>query len=106
MNKKTQLWMFPDETTCNAEIVRFIASNNIVRTRWKELVYDRDNIDFHFYEMEDPGEWYGSMMGVEFETEVGLVVQFAAWFDEEYYQNEGEYLQKVMDAFMLLNLPE
>lgn len=103
---KRQLWMFPDERTCNAEIVRFIASHNIVKTNYTQFFCDRENTDIQFYEMDDPGDWYGSMMGVVFETSDGLSVQFGSWFDEEYYREEGEYIQRILDAFTLLTPPD
>lgn len=102
---KPQLWMFPDEKTCNAEIVRFIASHDIISTDYKDFYCDREGLDMQFFEMDDPGEWYGTMVGVHFITAEGLEVYFGSWFDEEYYINEGEYIQSILDAMFMLTPP-
>ena len=100
-----KVWMYPDDTTANAEMVKYIASNRIVDTRWTDFWNDRDVIDFTFYGMDDPGEWYGGMMGVQLTNDRGDRIIFASWVDPEYEKEFGDYFDRVMDAFALLFRP-
>lgn len=102
---KVQVWMYPDDETANAELVRFISLNKIVDTQWTDFWNDRDMIDFRFFGMDDPGQWFGGMMGVQLTTEDGLCVIFASWITEEYRKEFGEYFNRVMDAFTLMTKP-
>ena len=104
--KKVKVWMYPDDNTANAEMVKYIANNKIVDTRWTDFWADRDVIDFTYYGMSDPGEWYGGMMGVQLTNDEGEQVIFASWVDPDYEEKFGEYFDKVMDAFMLLSKPK
>lgn len=102
---RVKVWMYPDDTTANAEMVKYIATNKIVDTQWTDFWNDRDVIDFTYYGMDDPGEWYGGMMGVQFTNDKGETVIFASWIDPDYEKEFGDYFDRVMDAFTLLSRP-
>ncbi len=101
-----KVWMYPDDATANAEMVKYIASNRIVGTLWTDFWNDRDVIDFTFYGMDDPGEWYGGMMGVQLTNDKGERVIFASWVDPDYEAEFGDYFDRVMSAFKLFSKPE
>lgn len=103
--KNVKVWIYPDDATANSEMVKYIASNKIVDTQWTYFWNDRDVIDFTFYGMDDPGEWYGGMMGVQLTNDKGECVIFASWINPE-DDGFGEYFDKVMEAFLLFSKPE
>lgn len=104
--ENVKVWMYPNDETANAELVRYIATNTIVDTRWTDFWNDRDVIDFTYYGMDDPGDWYGGMMGVQLTNADGERVIFASWVDPDYEKEFGDYFERVMSAFSLLSKPE
>lgn len=100
---KTKVWMYPDDNSANAAIVKYIRENRIVKTDWIDFWNDREILNFSFFGMKDPKEWFGSMSGVELTNADGECIIFASWFTPFYGMEFEDCLNKVVDAVTLFS---
>lgn len=100
MENKIKVWFYPDDNSANAAMVQYISSHTIVDTQWTDFWNDRGDLDFSFIGMDDPGDWYGGMMGVQLTADSGECVIFASWIDPDDCADESdEYFDRLMMAF-------
>ena len=96
-----KVWMYPDEASANSAMVDFIKHNKITGTESIDFYNDPYVLDFEFFNMEDPGNWYGTLPGVMLTDISGRKVIFASWFSPFYDMKFEDYLAKVVKAVTL-----
>lgn len=99
---KVKVFLYKDKADADAALVEYISKNTIIDTRWTDFWNDRDVIDFSFFGMPDPEEWYGPIDGVQLTNVDGERIIFASWFPEDTVE-EDEYLDRIMEGIFLLS---